>query len=123
MFPNRLLVIALTLCLGAPALSTPAWAGAAASPAVSAKHPQATITREAARRVALARFPGGHVKSIELETENHVLLYSVDVQVRGVDGIEEVHVDARDGHVLSVAHETALDERAEAKAEGRKDTK
>jgi len=78
---------------------------------------QAKVSLEAARASALAKVPGGKVKSEELEKENGKLIYSFDVAVDGKDGIQEVNVSAITGKVLSVHHESAQDEAKEAKAD------
>ena len=92
---------------------------AVAAPAVKSKVPadlaaKAKISLAAARTTALAKVPRGQVQSEELEEENGKLLYSFDVKVPGRPGIEEVEVDALDGSVIQVAHETAAAEKAEA---------
>ncbi len=78
---------------------------------------QAKISLEAARTTALAKVPNGTVKSEELEKEHGKLIYSFDIQVPGKPGIEEVNVNAIDGKVLGVEHESAKTERREAKKE------
>ncbi|MEA2602949.1 MAG: hypothetical protein QOF89_3941 [Acidobacteriota bacterium] len=74
---------------------------------------QAKISLETARATALAKVPNGTVKSEELEKEHGKLIYSFDIQVPGKSGIEEVNVDAIDGKVLGVEHESAKTERRE----------
>jgi hypothetical protein len=75
---------------------------------------QAKITKKAATAVALAKVPGGVVKSSELEREHGKLIYSFDIAVPGKSGIEEVQISAIDGTVVSVSHEDAKAERREA---------
>ncbi|HVT59027.1 MAG TPA: PepSY domain-containing protein [Thermoanaerobaculia bacterium] len=75
---------------------------------------KAKISLEAARATALAKVPKGKLKSEELEEENGKLLYSFDIKVPGKSGVEEVEVDALDGSVLKVGHESAKAEKAEA---------
>jgi uncharacterized membrane protein YkoI len=74
---------------------------------------QAKVSLETARATALAKVPNGTVKSEELEKEHDRLIYSFDIQVPGKSGIEEVNVDAIDGKVLGVEHESARTERRE----------
>jgi hypothetical protein len=74
---------------------------------------QAKVSLETARATALAKVPNGTVKSEELEKEHGKLIYSFDIQVPGKSGIEEVNVDAIDGKVLGVEHESARTERRE----------
>jgi hypothetical protein len=55
--------------------------------------------------------------SAELEAENGCLIWSFDMKVEGRSGVEEVAVDAGNGKVLSVHHESARAEATEAKSE------
>lgn len=66
---------------------------------------RATLPADSAIRIALGRVPGGRITKGEIEEENGRLIYSFDVKLEGRAGIEEVHVDARDGAVVSVEHE------------------
>ena len=45
------------------------------------------------------------IKSAELENEGGKRIYSFDLKRKGRAGIDEVHVDAMSGEVLSVDHE------------------
>jgi peptidase YpeB-like protein len=94
-----------------PASSQPPSTQAASTLSDSAKIDSAT-----ARRTALARVPHGKVVSEELEQENGRLVYSFDIQ-GSRPGIEEVQVDARDGRVVSVKHESPSQETDEARQE------
>jgi uncharacterized membrane protein YkoI len=78
---------------------------------------EAKVSMAAAKATALARVPGGKVKSSELEREKGKLIYSFDIVVAGKSGIEEVNVDAITGRVLSVQHEGPKAERKEAEQE------
>ena len=118
MRPNSLLLLtvlaAAPLCLRAQTQ--------AARPAVEVKlkeeRPgllaQAKVTDAAARQTALARVLSGSIVQAEIEVEKGTLIYSYDVKVVGKPGIEEVALDASTGAVLSVEHESAADETAEA---------
>ena len=75
---------------------------------------RARVSDEAARATALAAVPGGAITAAELEEEGGSLIYSYDVSVPGRDGVEEVHVDAVTGRVVSVEHEDPDDESEEA---------
>jgi uncharacterized membrane protein YkoI len=75
----------------------------------------ASIDSTAARATALAKVPGGKIVKEELEQENGRLVYSFDIKKGAETGVEEVQVDARDGSVVSVEHEDAAKEAAEAK--------
>jgi len=79
---------------------------------------RATVTDAVARATALARVPGGEVVKAVLEEEDGVLLYSYDIEVKGQEGIEEVHIDAKTGAVLRVEHETG-DEASDTATAGR----
>ena len=78
----------------------------------------AKVDPAVARKAALAKFPDGKILAEELERENGKLVYSFDIKNGNRSGIEEVIVDAVDGSVVSVAHEDAAKEAAEAKQEG-----
>lgn len=60
------------------------------------------ITREAARKVALARVPGGKIHHEQLEQEHGQLVYSFEMSAQGKSRAEEVLVDANNGQVMSV---------------------
>jgi hypothetical protein len=102
-------------------------ASPAAAQATKAKHEsqaqlkaQAKVSMAAARATALAKVPGGRVKASELERENGRLLYSFDIATKGKTGIDEVQIDAITGEQIGgVVHETAKDEKHEAKAEAK----
>jgi len=84
-------------------------------PAALAK--EAKISLETARATALAKVPGGEVRSEELEKEHGKLIYSFDIAVAGKTGVTEVNVSAISGKVLSVHHESARTEKKEEKKE------
>jgi len=66
---------------------------------------QAKIAPDAATATAQAKFPTGTLKSGEIEKEGGKLIYSFDIQLPGVKGTEEVHVDAATGVVIKTEHE------------------
>lgn len=78
---------------------------------------EAKIPEDSAVAVARAKVPNGTVSSLELEREHGKLMYSMDVKVPGKSGIEEVNVNAIDGSLIAVEHESAEAEAKEAKAE------
>ena len=78
---------------------------------------EAKISLETARATALAKVPHGAVRSEELEREHGKLIYSFDIAVPGRSGIQEVNVNAVDGKVVGVHHESAKDEQKEAAKE------
>jgi uncharacterized membrane protein YkoI len=78
---------------------------------------EAKISLETARTTALVKVPHGVVRSEELEREHGKLIYSFDIAVPGKSGIQEVNVNAIDGKVVGVHHESAKDEKKEAAKE------
>lgn len=77
------------------------------------------ISKSQAERQAAARLAHmGHVSpsSAELEAEHGCLIWSFDMKIAGHSGVEEVNVDAGNGRVLNVHHETPRAEAAEAKS-------
>lgn len=78
---------------------------------------EAKIGEDSARTIAMSKVANGRLESMELEREKGKLMYSFDIKVPGKSGIEEVNVDALDGRVLAVEHESAAAEAREAKAE------
>ena len=88
------IVAAFLLAAGQPALQ--------AEPGLQA---QAKVSYPAAQKAALAKVKGAVIKSAELEQEGGKLIYSFDLKRKGRAGIDEVHVDAVSGKVLSVDHE------------------
>ncbi|MEP7027034.1 MAG: PepSY domain-containing protein [Candidatus Eisenbacteria bacterium] len=93
---NRQLGTAFTIVAGLAVLATGTAQSSGAKPKVSS---------QSARAIASARVPHGTIKSQELEREHGRLIYSFDFKVPGKSGIEEVHVDAMNGKVLSIEHE------------------
>jgi uncharacterized membrane protein YkoI len=63
------------------------------------------VTMEAARKVALARVPGGKLQHEALEREHGRQVYSFEVVAPGKTEAEEVLVDAGNGKVVSVSPE------------------
>ena len=75
---------------------------------------QAKVTETEAAKTAIASVPTGRISSVELEDEGGKLLYSYDIKVPGKTGIDEVHVDAKTGKLLTKEHETPAAEKKEA---------
>ncbi len=115
------LVLAIVAGVGVPAYAAPPSGHSAQRPkpaAVdSALAAEAKISMQTARATALAAVPGGTIRSAELEREHRKLIYSFDIKVKGKPGIEEVHIDANDGHLVNVTHESPKAERKEAAQE------
>jgi uncharacterized membrane protein YkoI len=103
--------------IGALALLSSAISLAAAQPASHPLANEARVTEAQARAKALARVPGGTVKSHELEKENGRLIWTFDIAVPRTPGVTEVHVDAKTGKVVAVKKETPAEEEKEAKEE------
>lgn len=82
---------------------------------------RAKVDGETARATALARVGGGEIVGAELEEEDGRLVYSFDIKVEGVTGVEEVLVDAVSGNVVSQEHESEAQEAAEADDENEAD--
>jgi len=60
------------------------------------------ISSEAAIQIALRQVPGQVIK-VELDYENGILVYEIDI--RNPSGIYEVHVNAVTGQILKVEKE------------------
>jgi uncharacterized membrane protein YkoI len=67
---------------------------------------QARVTKHQAKEIALARVKGGTIKSVELEKENGMLIWSIDVAQLGRKDITDVWVDATSGKITAVEVET-----------------
>ena len=74
---------------------------------------QARVTKHQAKRIALARVKGGTIKSVELEKENGMLIWSIDVAQPGKKDITDVWVDATTGKITAVEVETPAIEKKE----------
>lgn len=82
---------------------------------------EAKISEAEARKIALKRAPGT-IEQGELEREHGKLIYSFDIKVAGKSGITEVAVNAIDGKIVNVTHETPKKEAAEKKQEAKEKT-
>lgn len=74
---------------------------------------QAKITEAKAREIALTRVPKGTVKSIELENEKGLLIWSVDIATSDSKNVTEVQVNAKSGAIVAVENETPEDQKKE----------
>lgn len=74
----------------------------------------AKVSKARAEHIALKRV-GHHasISSAEIEAEQDCLIWSFDLKERGRSGVKEVNVDAGNGKVLDVHHETAGQEASE----------
>jgi len=71
------------------------------------------ISKAEAKKIALAKVPGGKIKEAELEEEKGKLIWSFDIATKGTKNITEVQVDAITGAIVSVATETLADQKKE----------
>src|SRR6185369_8392988 len=74
---------------------------------------QARVTKHQAKKIALARVKRGAIKCVELEKENGVLIWSVDVTQPGKRDLTDVCVDAATAKITSVNVETPTFEKEE----------
>jgi len=81
---------------------------------------QARITKYQAEKIALTRVKRGAIKCVELERENGVLIWSVDIAQPPKKDLTDIWVDATTGKITTVELESPLIEKrevAEQKAE------
>jgi uncharacterized membrane protein YkoI len=68
----------------------------------------AQVSQAEAEKTAVAKIGGKKAVSIvgvELESERGCLIWTFDLRIAGESGVQEVHIDAGNGNVLSVEHE------------------
>lgn len=75
----------------------------------------AKISMKEARQIALKQVHRGKIESAELEREHGKLIYSFDIKTSH-PGVTEVNVDAKNGNVVAVQHESPATEAAEKKS-------
>jgi len=78
---------------------------------------QARVTKHQAKKIALARVKRGAIKCVELEKENGVLIWSVDVAQPPKRDLTDVWVDATTGKITAVEVEMPLTEKMEVAEE------
>jgi hypothetical protein len=61
-----------------------------------------------AQHLAQTKFPEGMVKSGMIERRAGELVYTFEIQQKGVDGVELVLVNAMDGSILNTIHKDAV---------------
>ena len=108
---RKMVGVALITALAGTSISATTAASARSRHGSAAMKPR--ISADSAKAIASARVPGGKIESQELERERGKLIFTFDIKVPGKSGIDEVHVDAMNGKVLAVEHETPKAERAE----------
>ena len=74
---------------------------------------QARITKHQAKKIALARVRHGAIKCVELQKENGVLIWSVDIAQPPQKNLTDVWVDATTGKISAVEVETPITEKKE----------
>ncbi|MBS0589476.1 MAG: PepSY domain-containing protein [Proteobacteria bacterium] len=112
MFARRNAFIAPIFAL---AVSAAVWADDNASQADLAR--QASVSKEAAQRTALAAVPNGMLASSELEREHGKLVWSFDIKQPGSKDIVEIQVDAVSGGIVSKETEDPKAQAREAAAD------
>jgi len=90
---------------------------AAAEESQTALKAQAKVTEAKAQKTALAKVPGGSIKSSELEKERGKLIWSFDIAMPKSRNVTEVQVDAKTGKIVSTQIETPTDQAKEATAD------
>ncbi len=116
------IVMGMFAALGAASVSVASAAQCSIHPTKGASNAQlaslATVSKADAQQRALARIKSpATVASAELEAEKGCLIWSFDLKIAGESGVQEVQIDAGNGSVLSVKHESAVHEAAEAVTE------
>jgi hypothetical protein len=94
------------------ALFALAFSSSLASDDSVAKHPS-KITKAGAERIALAKMPGGRIRSAELETTHGRHFWSVYIAKPGSKNAKEIRVDATSGQILAVQTERPEDQAEE----------
>jgi hypothetical protein len=74
---------------------------------------QVRVTKHQAKKIALARVRHGAIKCVELQKENGVLIWSVDIAQPPKKDLTDVWVDATTGKITAVAVETPNTEKEE----------
>ena len=74
---------------------------------------QASVTKYQAKKIALARVRHGAIKRVELQKENGVLIWSVDIAQPPKKDLTDVWVDATTGKITAVEVETPITEKKE----------
>src|SRR6478752_4738225 len=74
---------------------------------------QARVTKHQAKKIALARVRHGAIKCVELQKENGLLIWSVDIAQPPQKNLTDVWVDATTGKITAVEVETPITEKKE----------
>ena len=85
----------------------------AAEPSQASLLKQAKVSKAVAAKTALAKVPGGTIKSSELENEHGALVWSFDISMPKSRDIHEVQVNAVTGKIAHSEIETPKDQAKE----------
>ncbi len=107
MKPIKGSIIALALAVSCPGSNL--WAQQSEAELLK----QARVTKHQAKKIALARVKRGAIKCVELEKENGVLIWSVDIALPPQKNLTDVWVDATTGKITAVEIETPITEKRE----------
>lgn len=115
MMRSKIIAAAAGLALAVPAV--PAFAAWQCSihPSSTASDAQlrsmAKVPKMRAEDIAVRHVGhGARIASAEIEAEHGCLIWSFDLKVPGRNGVEEANIDAGNGSVLAVHHESASSE-------------
>ena len=78
---------------------------------------QARVTKQQAKKIALASVKRGAIRCVALENENGVLIWSVDIAQPPKKDLTDVWVDATTGKITAVEVETPITEKKEVAEE------
>ena len=107
MKPIKGSIIALALAVSCPGSNL--WAQQSEAELLK----QASVTKYQAKKIALARVRHGAIKRVELQKENGVLIWSVDIAQPPKKDLTDVWVDATTGKITAVEVETPITEKKE----------
>ena len=82
----------------------------------------AKLSQVEAENIAVAKLKSSETvstTSAELEAEHGCLIWSFDLRVPSKSGVQEIQIDAGNGKVLSVKHESVRQEATEMRNEGK----
>lgn len=79
---------------------------------------RATFSPEAAFTVSQAQRPNGAVVDAEIDEERGRLVYEFAIVIDGVEGMDEVQIDATTGEIVSIEHESAEEMEDDDESEG-----
>ena len=74
---------------------------------------QARVPKHQAKKIALTRVKRGAIKCVELEKENGMLIWSIDIAQPPKKDLTDVWVDATTGKIIAVEIETPITEMKE----------